>query len=210
MRLDVVVVFCIAGYLIGSLPVAWVITKVVKGEDLRQLGSGNIGVMNVGLSVARWAGVLALLAEAIKGILAVHLARELSGDQLSISLTVLATVAGTRWPIWLRFKGGRGNTAGFSAVLILSWHTLLISAGIWILARVVTKASFYATRITLLVWPVAFGIITESIWFGIFGALLSLMYLTTHDTGTDDHMIIKERWPSLWTFLTGPKRHYPS
>ena len=182
---------------------------MVKGEDLRQLGSGNVGVMNVGLSVARWAGVLVLLAEAIKGIFAVLLARELTNDQLSISLTVLATVAGTRWPVWLRFKGGRGNTAGFAAVLLLSWHTVIIGAGIWILARVVTKGSFYATRITLLGWPVAFGFMTESIWFGIFGALLSLMYLTTHDTGTDDHMIIKERWPSFWTFLTGPKRRYP-
>jgi glycerol-3-phosphate acyltransferase PlsY len=204
-----VILLAIAGYLTGSVPVAWIITKLVKGEDLRQLGSGNVGVMNVGLSVARWAGVLVFLAEAIKGIFAVHLARELSGDQLSISLTVLAMVAGTRWPIWLRFKGGRGNTAGFAAVLILSWHTLLISAGIWILARVVTKASFYATRITLCAWPIAFGVMTESIWFGIFGAFLSLMYLTTHDTGTDDHMIIKERWPSFWSFLTGPKRHYP-
>jgi glycerol-3-phosphate acyltransferase PlsY len=209
MRLDTLALLSFTGYLIGSLPVAWVVTKLVKGEDLRQLGSGNVGVMNVGLSVSRWAGILVFLAEAMKGVFAVYLARELSGDQFSISLTALATVAGTRWPIWLRFKGGRGNTAGFAAVLMLSWHTVLIGAGIWILARVITKASFYATRLTLLIWPVTLGLLTESIWFGIFGALLSLMYLTTHDTETDDHMIIKERWPSFWAFLTGPKRHYP-
>lgn len=201
-----VVLLAITGYLIGSVPVAWIITKLVKGEDLRQLGSGNIGVMNVGLSVARWAGVLVFLSEAIKGIIAVHLARELAGDQLSICLTVLATVAGTRWPVWLRFKGGRGNTTGGSAILILSWHSVIVGALIWIIARMVTKGSFYATRITLIGWPVAFGVMTQSIWYGIFGALLSLMYLITHDTGTDDHMIIKERWPSLWAFLTGPKR----
>jgi len=201
-----VVLLAITGYLIGSVPIAWIITKLVKGEDLRQLGSGNIGVMNVGLSVARWAGVLVFLSEAIKGIIAVHLARELAGDQLSICLTVLATVAGTRWPVWLRFKGGRGNTTGGSAILILSWHSVIVGALIWIIARMVTKGSFYATRITLIGWPVAFGVMTQSIWYGIFGALLSLMYLITHDTGTDDHMIIKERWPSLWAFLTGPKR----
>lgn len=201
-----VVLLAITGYLIGSVPVAWIITKLVKGEDLRQLGSGNIGVMNVGLSVARWAGVLVFLSEAIKGIIAVHLARELAGDQLSICLTVLATVAGTRWPVWLRFKGGRGNTTGGSAILILSWHSVIVGALIWIIARMVTKGSFYATRITLIGWPVVFGVMTQSIWYGIFGALLSLMYLITHDTGTDDHMIIKERWPSLWAFLTGPKR----
>ena len=201
-----VVLLTIAGYLIGSVPVAWIITKLVKGEDLRQLGSGNIGVMNVGLSVARWAGVLVFLSEAIKGVIAVHLARELAGDQLFICLTVLATVAGTRWPVWLRFKGGRGNTTGGSAILILSWHSVIVGALIWIIARMVTKGSFYATRITLIGWPVAFGVMTQSIWYGIFGALLSLMYLITHDTDTDDHMIIKERWPSLWAFLTGPKR----
>ncbi len=201
-----VVLLAITGYLIGSVPVAWIITKLVKGEDLRQLGSGNIGVMNVGLSVARWAGVLVFLSEAIKGVIAVHLARELAGDQLFICLTVLATVAGTRWPVWLRFKGGRGNTTGGSAILILSWHSVIVGALIWIIARMVTKGSFYATRITLIGWPVVFGVMTQSIWYGIFGALLSLMYLITHDKGTDDHMIIKERWPSLWAFLTGPKR----
>ena len=63
-----VVLLTIAGYLIGSVPVAWIITKLVKGEDLRQLGSGNIGVMNVGLSVARWAGVLVFCQKLLKGL----------------------------------------------------------------------------------------------------------------------------------------------
>ncbi|MFC2046160.1 glycerol-3-phosphate acyltransferase [Chloroflexota bacterium] len=197
------VVIC---YLIGSIPVAWLTAKLVTGEDLRQSGSGNVGVMNTALSVARWAGLLVLMAEAAKGAAAVLLARAWGADQVAMGLAVLATVAGTRWSIWLRGAGGRGNTTGFTAILLLSWPTFVGSLGIWCLARVVTRRSFVATRIFLVTWPFLFGLLTQSWWNVAFGAVLSLMYLSTQDPETDDHLLIKERWPNLWEFLTGPPR----
>lgn len=195
-----------AGYLLGSIPVAWLITKVVTGQDLRQLGSGNIGVMNVALSVARWAGLLVFLAEAAKGMLAVALARALEGGEVAIGLAVLATVAGTRWSIWLRGAGGRGNTAGMAALLILSWLTLVIGLAIWFLARLLTRSSFVATRILLVLLPFILGLVTQSWWYVLFGVALSLFYMSTHRPESDDHLLIKERWPNLWAFLTGPRR----
>jgi glycerol-3-phosphate acyltransferase PlsY len=89
---------------------------VVTGQDLGQLGSGNVGVMNTALSVARWAGLLVFLPKAGKGVLAVALARTLDGGEASaqvdrevaIALTVLATVAGTRWSsLWAFLSGPR-------------------------------------------------------------------------------------------------------
>ncbi|MGD8807710.1 MAG: glycerol-3-phosphate acyltransferase, partial [Chloroflexota bacterium] len=62
-------------YLIGSIPQAWLIARLVTGKDLRQLGSGNLGVTNTALSVARWAGLLVFLGEGLKGIGAVLLMR---------------------------------------------------------------------------------------------------------------------------------------
>jgi glycerol-3-phosphate acyltransferase PlsY len=185
---------------------AWIITKLVTGRDLRQLGSGNVGVMNVALNVTRWAGMMVFLFEATKGVLAVILARQLIGDEIGIGLTVVATVAGTRWPIWLRFSGGRGNSAGAAAVLMLSWHTILLGAALWFTIRLVFRSSFIATRATLILWPVIFWAMTQSIWLAAMGGILSILYLTTHQTGTDDHLIIKEKWPSLWAFLSGPPR----
>ena len=198
-------------------PLAWIIAKLVTGKDLRTLGSGNVGVMNVALSVSRWAGLLVFLGEGAKGIIAVYIAATICGYgdttelaalecQIAIGMTVLMTVIGTRWMVWLRFAGGRGNTAGLGAMLVLSWQTLVIGFAIWVLVRLASKSSFWATRISLLTWPFIFGWLTGSMVFLVFGLALSGVYLTTHETVTDDHTILKERWPSLWAFLIGPRR----
>ena len=210
----------IAGYLLGSIPIAWIVARLVTGKDLRTLGSGNVGVMNVALSVTRWAGLLVFLGELFKGILAVYLAIQLAACggsllgsiecQFAIGVTVLATVIGTRWMVWLRFAGGRGNTVGLGAMIVLSWQTLVIGLAIWVLVRLLSKSSFWATRISLLTWPFVFGLLTGSIVFLVFGLALSGVYLTTHETVTDDHTILKERWPSLWAFVIGPKRRRES
>ncbi len=210
----------IAGYLLGSIPIAWIVARLVTGKDLRTLGSGNVGVMNVALSVTRWAGLLVFLGELFKGVLAVYVAFQLvacGGSllgsiecQLAIGVTVLATVIGTRWMVWLRFAGGRGNTVGLGAMIVLSWQTLVIGLAIWVLVRVLSKSSFWATRISLLTWPFVFGLLTGSLVFLVFGLALSGVYLTTHETVTDDHILLKERWPSLWAFVIGPKRRRES
>ncbi|MGH2621953.1 MAG: glycerol-3-phosphate acyltransferase [Anaerolineales bacterium] len=200
----------LGGYLLGSVPIAWLVTRLATGKDLRSLGSGNVGVMNVALSVTRWAGLLVFLAEAAKGLLAVVLARTVSDSPLAIGVTVLATVIGTRWMVWLGFAGGRGNSAGLAAMALLSWQTLLVGIGIWAFVRLITRSSFWATRTSLVAWPFVFGWLTQSWGYLLFGLMLSGVYLTTHRTVSDDHTIIKERWPSLWAFLTGPKRRRPS
>ena len=200
----------LGGYLLGSIPLAWIVTRLATGKDLQSLGSGNVGVMNVALSVTRWAGLIVFLGEAAKGLLAVLLARRVIDSPLAIGITVLATVIGTRWMVWLGFAGGRGSTAGLAAMALLSWQTLMIGIGIWALVRPISRSSFWATRISLICWPFVFGWLTESWIYLLFGLVLSGIYLTTHRTVSDDHTIIKERWPSLWAFLTGPKRRRPS
>jgi glycerol-3-phosphate acyltransferase PlsY len=205
------------GYLLGSIPLAWLVTRLVTGKDLRSLGSGNVGVMNVALSVTRWAGLLVFLGEGAKGALAVLLATRVtqcrlpaggagSFCDLAIGAMVLATVLGTRWMVWLRFAGGRGNTAGLAAMLLLSWQTLALGLALWGLVRLVSRSSFWATRVSLLAWPALFGLLAHSWIYLVFGLALSAVYLTTHQLVGDDHELIKQRWPSLWAFLTGPKR----
>jgi glycerol-3-phosphate acyltransferase PlsY len=196
----------LACYLLGSLPIAWLVAKIVTGQDLRQLGSGNVGVMNVALSVARWAGLLVFLGEASKGVLAIWLARTLGGEEIYLGAAVIATVVGTRWSIWLGGAGGRGNTAGGAALLLVAWPAILAGAAVWTLARVLARSSFWATRITLFLLPFILGLTTQSWWFVLFGFMLSAIYLSTQNPETDDHQIIKERWPNLWAFLTGPPR----
>jgi len=195
-----------ASYFIGSIPVAWLLARLVTGQDLRRMGSGNVGVMNTALSVARWAGLLVFLGEVAKGVLAVTLARSMGDGEGAIGLAVLATVVGTRWSVWLRGAGGRGNTVAMTALLIISWLTLASALALWLLARLLTRRSFMATRIAFLLWPFIFGLVTQSWWSVLFGATFSLVFLSTHRPETDDHLLVKVRWPNLRAFLTTPRR----
>ena len=199
-------ILLVAGYLVGSIPVAWIVTKLVAGKDLRSLGSGNVGVMNVALSVARWAGLLALAGEAAKGALAVLLARRWGVSDLYLGLAVVSAVAGTRWSIWMRGAGGRGNTAGTAALLLIAWQSVVLSLAIWILVRFLARSSFLATRIWILSLPVTLGLVTASWTSVVWGSALSLIYLSAHSKQTDDHTLIKASWPTLWDFLTAPRR----
>jgi len=200
------VLLIVACYLIGSIPIAWLMGKIFSGKDLRQTGSGNVGVLNTMISVSRWAGVTVFLAEAAKGAAAVLLSRAAGANELVTGLAVLATISGTRWSVWLRGAGGRGNTAAMAALLLISWQSLLCALGIYFVSRVLTRSSFIAARIALVLWPVAFGLITQSWWSVIMGGAFSLLFATTHKPDTDDHLLVKERWGGLRRFAVLPPR----
>jgi acyl phosphate:glycerol-3-phosphate acyltransferase len=193
-------------YLVGSIPVAWLMGELAGRGDIRRLGSGNAGVMNVALNVSRWAGLIVFLAEIAKGMLTVVLAEKWQLSQAMTGLAVLAALAGTRWSIWIRGSGGRGNTLGVAALLVLCWPAVVICLVVWIAARLLTHSSFWATRCWLLSLPVALGLATLSWSYSLLGAALGIFYLSEHKTESDDHTLLKERWPSLWAFLTAPKR----
>jgi glycerol-3-phosphate acyltransferase PlsY len=202
-----ILVLIAACYLIGSIPVAWIVTKLVTGQDLRRMGTGNVGVMNVAVSVARWAGVLVFLAEAAKAALAITLACSLVGGDAAVGIAVLATFAGTRWPIWLRGAGGRGNTVAATSLLIISWPSAAAIGALWLLIRLLTGSSFLATRVNFVAGPLIVGLLTRSWWYVLMGAVFSLLFMTAHRRETDDHLVIKERWAGLRSFLTMPRRN---
>jgi hypothetical protein len=91
-------------------------------------------------------------------------------------------------------------------MILLSWQTFALGAVVWVLSRLILRSSFLATRVSLLAWPVIFGVLVGSWLAFIFAGLVSLTYLSTHEKGTDDHLIIKEEWPSLIAFLLSPRR----
>ncbi len=201
-----ILLLALVGYLLGSIPVAWLAAKIHHGADLRTLGSGNVGVMNTALSVHRWAGLLVFLAEIAKGVLAVRLGQAWDGSEIAVGVTILATIAGTRWPIWIHWQGGRGNTAALAALALLSPPALAITAGVYLAARIMSRSNFVAMRVSLVLLPVILRLVMPSWWMLVFGACFSLMFLSTHRPESDDHLLLKTRWPSLWAFLTsGPR-----
>jgi glycerol-3-phosphate acyltransferase PlsY len=110
-----------AAYFLGSIPFGLILAKLLAGEDIRKSGSGNIGANNVARVVGPAAGVLTLVLDAAKGSAAVWLAGRFT-DQSSTALTLAAVAAllGHCFPVWLKFKGGKGVATALGVFLMLA------------------------------------------------------------------------------------------
>ena len=120
----------LAGYLLGSIPTAWLLTRRRRGQDIRQLGDGNMGAENAARLLGRYAGVFVALVDVGKGVAAILLARLLAGPEPSwpVALPGLAAIIGHSWPLWLKGPGGRGAAAAAGALLGLTPYAALPAA----------------------------------------------------------------------------------
>ena len=111
----------IAAYFLGSIPFGLLLTKAFGRGDVRKVGSGNIGATNVARAAGLAAGVLTLALDVAKGAGAVLLAEKLSNDSATwMMISVLAVLVGHCFPVWLKFKGGKGVAAAMGTFLVLS------------------------------------------------------------------------------------------
>src|ERR1044072_1025696 len=97
----------VVGYLLGSIPFGLIITRLAGTGDIRSIGSGNIGATNVLRTGRKSLAIATLLGDLLKGTLAVLLVYRLYGQDLAV-LTALGAVLGHMFPVWLKFKGGKG------------------------------------------------------------------------------------------------------
>ena len=112
------VVYLIAAYLLGSIPVGVVLARL-KGQDPRKAGSGNIGATNVMRTVGKRLGILTLAGDILKGFLPTWLAIHYDQSAIVVAACGLAAFAGHLWPIYLRFKGGKGVATALGLFLAL-------------------------------------------------------------------------------------------
>jgi glycerol-3-phosphate acyltransferase PlsY len=111
-----VAVALVAAYVLGSLPFSFLVARAFGVRDVRQVGSGNVGATNVARSAGSGAGALALALDAGKGALASLLAMRLAPDQAGVAaLAAAVAVIGHMYPVWLRFRGGKGVATGLGA-----------------------------------------------------------------------------------------------
>jgi len=111
----------VAAYLLGSIPFGVILTRLFGGTDVRKAGSGNIGATNVARVVGPLAGILTLVLDAAKGAAAVFLAQRLSNDSATwLMMAALAALVGHCFPMWLKFKGGKGVATAAGVFLMLS------------------------------------------------------------------------------------------
>ena len=127
-------------YLLGSIPFGLVITRAMGLGDLRQIGSGNIGATNVLRTGNKGAAAATLLLDAAKGGVAVLTARALVGEDAA-QLAALCSFLGHLFPVWLRFKGGKGVATFIGTLLALAWPVGLMTCATWLVAALVTRIS---------------------------------------------------------------------
>jgi len=125
-----------ASYVLGSIPFGYLLVRLFHGEDVRQSGSGNIGATNVGRK-SPVLGIITLLLDALKGSAAVALAAFLYGRSAAnppyraMALAALFAILGHMFPVWLRFRGGKGVATGLGAFLMIAPKAVVISLGIF-------------------------------------------------------------------------------
>lgn len=132
----IVLVIVAASYLLGSIPFGYLLVRMFRGEDVRQSGSGNIGATNVSRK-SPLLGVMTLVLDALKGSGAVVLADQLCHHArvhpyTIMSLAAMMAVAGHIFPIWLKFRGGKGVATGLGSFVVIAPKAVLIAAGIFI------------------------------------------------------------------------------
>jgi glycerol-3-phosphate acyltransferase PlsY len=121
-------------YSLGSIPFGLLIVKVLGGRDIRSAGSGNIGAANVARNAGWLAGILTLLFDAGKGYLAVWIAGHYTnGSGRCMIAAAVAAVVGHIFPVWLRFKGGKGVATSLGAFLPLSVSAVAAAGALWVL-----------------------------------------------------------------------------
>ena len=159
MKIELVLVLC--AYLLGSLPTALLVVRLMTGEDVRRKGSGNIGGTNA-LRAAGWkAGVAVTVIDVAKGALAVWLMQRYNPESGWVAAAMLAAVAGHCYPVWLKFRGGKGVAAGFGAFLVIEPLSALAILVVWFLVLVISRWVALASMVGSAVFPLALKLIGE-------------------------------------------------
>jgi len=131
------------GYLLGSIPFGLVLARLLGLGDLRQIGSGNIGATNVLRTGSKGAAAATLILDAAKGAVAVLLAQALAAGDAA-QAAGLGAFLGHLFPVWLRFRGGKGVATFLGVMLALAWPVGLALCATWLVVAALTRYSSFA------------------------------------------------------------------
>ncbi|XDZ52104.1 glycerol-3-phosphate 1-O-acyltransferase PlsY [Neisseriaceae bacterium CLB008] len=174
----------VLAYLLGSLSFAVIVSKLMGMDDPRSYGSGNPGATNVLRSGKKTAAVLTLVGDALKGVLAVWLARALTPDlglaESTLAYVAVAVLIGHMWPVFFGFKGGKGVATAVGVLFVLSWPVGLACTAIWLVMAFGLKISSLAALVATVAAPVAaFWLVPQAALFWAI-VVIALLVLYRH------------------------------
>lgn len=176
--LSLLALWGLIGYLLGSVPFGMLVARVMGLGNLRDIGSGNIGATNVLRTGNKTAAALTLLLDGGKGAVAVLIARQMVGEDAA-QLAGLMAFLGHCFPIWLRFKGGKGVATFMGVLLALAWPVGLATCATWLAAAYLGRISSLAALVAAAsstFWLLALGHGTAL----LLGIALTLLVFARH------------------------------
>jgi glycerol-3-phosphate acyltransferase PlsY len=171
----------ILAYLLGSIPFGIVITRALGLGDLRQIGSGNIGATNVLRTGHKGAALATLVLDAAKGGIAVLIARAAFGAEDAAQLAGLAAFIGHLFPVWLRFKGGKGVATFLGTLIALAWPVGLAACATWAVTALVFRTSSIAALMAAGLTPIWLLFMNEGLLLVLTFVLTVLVYVRHAD-----------------------------
>jgi len=148
------ILVAVAGYLLGSIPFGLVLTRVAGLGDIRKIGSGNIGATNVLRTGNKGLAAATLLLDAGKGAVAVLIAGYFLGPDAAI-MAGGGAFLGHLFPVWLKFRGGKGVATTLGILLAIAWQVGLIACAVWLIVALLLRYSSLAALIGVAAAPVA-------------------------------------------------------
>ncbi len=167
----------VLGYLCGSIPFGLLLTRWAGTEDLRAIGSGNIGATNVLRTGRRDLAAATLVLDALKGTVAVLVASYAISPWAGL-FAAIGAFLGHLFPVWLGFKGGKGVATFLGCLIGIAWPAALVFAAVWLIVAFVTRYSSAAALAASVAAPVALALAfgkPQAAW--IFAALAALLWV---------------------------------
>ena len=172
-------------YFIGSLPTGYLVARIFRGVDIRTVGSGSIGATNVRRLMGQGWAVFVTLVDMLKGALALLLTVDsASSDPWLLSLSALAVVLGHNYPVWLRFRGGKGVATTYGTMFFIwpcnSFAIVLMSGALWYAVMTSTHYVSLASLVSLLALPAFFWMLDAPLSFILLALILALLAMFRH------------------------------
>ena len=167
------------GYLLGSIPFGLLLTRAAGLGDIRKVGSGNIGATNVLRTGRKGLAAATLLLDALKGVAAVVIVVHIS--QIAAIGAAAGAVLGHMFPVWLRFKGGKGVATTLGVMWGLSWQIGAIACAAWLLFAAIFRYSSLAALLSVVVAAIAAWFLTSSYTATLLTLLVPLVWVRHHE-----------------------------
>ncbi len=169
----------ISGYILGSVLFGDIIAKA-KGVDLRKVGSGNVGATNVRRALGKKYGIIVFILDALKGFIPTYLSLSLLENEWHIAFVALSPILGHIFPIFYRFKGGKGVATSFGVILALYPLGALICLLIWVGILYITKYVSLASMTAVASSPFIIALSGGSLPYVILAVVVALLVVFSH------------------------------